>query len=236
VAGVLSRVKYRVSTRLRPKTYWNLMGRLRPVPAVTSAYRDLEECLASGREVVELLDRLGVVQPDAVTLHIGSGLGRVEYHLRHRVQRCVGVDISPSMVKQARQNVASDNVEFTETSGQGLGGFAPCSFDLIYSFFVFQHMPRARFRYYVVDAHDRLRPGGHLVFQLMVDETGARPEPPEAHPYGLRHYRRADVEASLRNAGFGDVVRVALDGKDDDPASTPAGDVVFCATKPKPSP
>src|SRR5205085_7842885 len=182
----LSRVKYRVSARLRPKTYWNLMGRFRPVPAVTSAYRDLEECLAPGRDVVALLDRLGVVHPDAVTLHIGSGLGRVEYHLRHRVRRCVGIDISPSMVKQARQNVAAENVEFAETSGAGLEGFPPASFDLIYSFLVFQHMPRARFRGYIVDAYDRLRAGGHLVFQLMVDETGAQPEPPEAHPYGLR--------------------------------------------------
>jgi cyclopropane fatty-acyl-phospholipid synthase-like methyltransferase len=235
MAGALSRVKYRVSARLRPKTYWNLMGRFRAVPAVTSAYRDLEECLASGREVVDLLDGLGVVHPDAVTLHIGSGLGRVEHHLRHRVQRCVGVDISPSMVKQARQNVAAENVEFAETSGAGLEGFLPASFDLIYSFLVFQHLPRARFRSYVVDAYAHLRSGGHLVFQLMIDETGGQPEPPEAHPYGLRHYRRADVEAFLDETGFTGVVRVTLDGGADDPASTPTGDVVFCATKP-PSP
>src|SRR5579885_3213315 len=134
MGGVLSRVKYQVSGRMTQKTYWNLMGRLRPVPAVTSAYRTLDDCLASGREVVDLLDRLGVLRPSATTLHIGSGLGRVETTLQDRVERGVGIDVSPSMGKQARENVPARHVEFLETSGMDLEDLPAGTFDLIYSF------------------------------------------------------------------------------------------------------
>lgn len=226
----LSRLKYTGARRLSPKRYWDLMGRLRPVAAVTSDYRDLTESLASGTRLVALMEGLDVVSADAVTLHIGSGLGRVEYHLRHRVRRCVGVDISASMVKRARENVPFDDVEFVETDGDGLAGWPDGSFDLIYSFFVFQHLPRAAFRRYVADAARKLRHGGHFVFQLMVDETGARRDPPDAHPYGLRYYRRRDVERLLEVAGFGDVRRVTIEGGRDD-GSVTTGDVVYCATR-----
>lgn len=231
MAGFISRTKFRVSRNVSPKAYWNLMGRFRAVPAVTSDYRSLEDCLASGREVVALLDRLGVVEPDCVTLHIGSGLGRVEYHLRHRAARCVGIDVSPSMVRQARRNVPSPNVEFIESSGTGLDEVPDPTFDLIYSFLVFQHLPRTRVRRYLADSFARLRAGGHLVCQMMIDDTGSRPEPPSTHPYGLRYYRRREVETLLADAGFAGVVRVTADGEADDPRVNPSGDVVFCATK-----
>jgi hypothetical protein len=80
----------------------------------------------------------------------------------------------------------------------------------------------------VVDARARLSPGGHFVFQLMVDDAGLHPDPPANHPYGLRFYTRADVEAELLAAGFTTVTRRMLDGAADD-GSAESGDVVFCA-------
>jgi SAM-dependent methyltransferase len=230
--GVLRRVKYWASRRLSPKAYWYLMGRLRAVPAVTSDFGSVQECLASGEDVVALLDHLDAVGPDMVTLHIGSGLGRVEYHLSRRVRRCYGIDISSSMVKRARVLVPAANVEFLEGDGATLAAWDDGFFDLIYSFFVFQHLPRPQFLRYVAAAHAKLSPGGRLVFQLLVDETGARLDPPAEHPYGIRYYRRHDVEAALGGAGFGAVTTAALDGTVDDPAALPTGDVVFCAIKP----
>src|SRR5919199_5644548 len=116
----LSRLKYRATRSLSPKTYWYLMGRLKPVAAVTSQCSTVEDSLASGAAIVSLLDRFGVLNPDAVTLHVGSGIGRVEYHLRHRVRRCYGVDVSPSMVKHAARLVPFDDVEFHCTDGRRL--------------------------------------------------------------------------------------------------------------------
>lgn len=224
----LSRAKYWASRSVSPRRYWDLMGRFKPVPAVTSQYSGVDECLASGRQVVDLLDHLGVLDPGAVTLHIGAGLGRVEEHLRHRVARCHGTDISPSMVRRARRLVPHDNVAFHLVEGTGLSGLPVARFDLIYSFLVFQHLPRPHFSRYVADAPHHLAPGGHFVFHLMVDETGTRPEPPPGHPYGLRFYRREAVEDELARAGFATVTRRLLDGRPDDGTAT-AADVVFCA-------
>ncbi|HEX2272393.1 MAG TPA: class I SAM-dependent methyltransferase [Acidimicrobiales bacterium] len=227
---VLSRVKYWVCRPLSARTYWSVMGKLKPVGAVTSTHGDIERSMASGAEVVTLLQGLGVVHADAVTLHIGSGLGRVEQHLSAHVQRCHGTDISPSMVARANELVTADNVEFVCTDGRGLGPWDDGTFDLVYSFLVFQHLPRQQFHRYVEEAHAKLKEGGHFVFQILVDEHESHPEPPPSHPYGIRYYRRADVEGVLRRARFAQVRRTDPHGRADD-GSRSVGDVVFCAVK-----
>ncbi len=228
--AALSKAKYWVVRPLGPKAYWYLMGRWKPVPAVTSRYRSVEDCLASGKEVVTLLESLDAFGPDSVTLHIGSGLGRVEYHLRSRVKRCYGVDISPSMVKRARALVPFENVEFRTTAGSGLSEWPDGFFDLIYSFLVFQHLPRADFDRYLADAYAKLVPGGRLVFHAMIDEVPSASDPPPSHPYGLRVYRRSDIEGRLDNLGFVEVTRCDLRGGPDD-SGRAAGDVVFSAQR-----
>ncbi|MDQ6614701.1 MAG: class I SAM-dependent methyltransferase [Actinomycetota bacterium] len=188
--------------------------------------------MESGRAVVDLLNQLGTVQPDFVTLHIGSGLGRVEYHLRSRVRKCWGVDVSPSMVKRAQRLVPYPNVEFLVSDGATLAHWKDDTFDLIYSFFVFQHLPRAQFERYLREAYVKLASGGRLVFQLIVDEGGMFPDPPPSHPYGLRYYRRSDVEGELSQAGFSVLGRYSPNGHPDDEVLS-TSDVIFCAEKPR---
>jgi cyclopropane fatty-acyl-phospholipid synthase-like methyltransferase len=206
------------------------MGKLRPVRAVTSEYATVEECLASGADVVGLLDRLGVLRADAVTLQIGSGLGRVEAHLHSRVKECHGIDVSPSMVRRSRALVPHRNVFFYCTDGRNLERWPDGYFSLIYSFLVFQHLPRSQFHDYVGDSFKKLSKGGHFVFQIMIDDTESQEEPPLSHPYGLRHYTRGDVLAQLLNAGFVDVRATDLRGIPDR-ASTPMGDLVYSARR-----
>lgn len=227
----LRRVKYTLSKRMSPKLYWYLMGRLRPVPAVTSNYGSMSECLESGEGVVSILDKFNVIGPDMVTLHIGSGLGRVELHLARRVRQCYGVDISPSMVKRARSLVPAPNVEFVESDGKSLGVWSDEFFDLIYSFFVFQHMPRAQFYRYLEEAHAKLRPGGHLVFQILIDGDEVHPDPASSHPYGLRYFRFDDVKEALELAGFQNVQSTGLDDPAVNDPAVSSNDVVFCAAK-----
>lgn len=227
---MLSKAKYWIARPLGAKAYWYLMGRWKPVRAVTSGYDNVDEMLTSGNDVVALLEKLDAFRADSVTLHIGSGLGRVEYHLGLRVKRCYGVDISASMVKRARALVPHDNVEFRATDGDGLHGWPDEPLDLVYSFLVFQHLPRARFAAYLRDAHAKLSAGGRLVFQMIVDENASAPDPPPSHPYGLRLYRRDDVESRLRRVGFVGITRWDLDGAADDGSSS-TGDIVFSASK-----
>jgi len=226
----LRKVKFWSSRRLSPRVYWNLMGKWRPVAAVTSGAHSIEDSMASGRDVADLLNKLKVVGPDMVTLHIGSGLGRVEYHLHDQVRKCWGVDVSPAMVKRARRLVPYPNVEFVVSDGAHLSAWGNGTFDLIYSFLVFQHLPRAQFERYVAEAWAKLATGGSLVFQLMTDEAGSFPDPPSSHPYGLRYYSRSQVEGLLGQIGFTDVGRCDLAGHPDVGLAT--GDVVFHCVKP----
>jgi FkbM family methyltransferase len=226
----LSTTKRLLTARVPAKLYWTLMGRFRAVPAVTSGCASLEESLASGRKVVDLLDAAGVLHDGAEVLQIGSGLGRVEKHLASRVARCYGVDISPSMVARARELVPAPNVEFRVSDGRDLAGWKDRELDLVFSIFVFQHLPREQVRRYLAESFRCLKPGGSLVFQILIDERSAEKEPPRSHPYALRHYRRRDLAAALEAAGFRDVRFLQLDGSPD--SGTTFGDLVVVGQKP----
>lgn len=219
-----------VLARVPPKVYWHLMGRFRAVPAVTSEYTTVEESLASGKRVVDLLDAVGVIPPEAVVLQIGSGIGRVEHHLAGRVKLCFGADISPAMVEKARTLVQHPNVEFRCTNGLDLDGWGDRSLDLVFSMFVFQHIPRGQVRRYLQESLDKLRPGGHVVFQLMIDEDKTEVDPKPNHPYALRYYQRREVLDNLKAAGYVDLSTHELDGSRD--LGRPKGDVVFVGRKP----
>jgi SAM-dependent methyltransferase len=134
------------------------------------------------------------------------------------------------MVARAKQAVRHPNVEFICTDGAGLPDLGEPGLQLVYSFLVFQHLPRPQFQRYLQEAHANLVPGGHLVFQIKVDDTSSHPEPPAMHPYGLRYYTRDEVARLLSAAGFDGIRRVGFGGGTDNP-SGPAEDVVFSATK-----
>ena len=207
------------------------MGQFQAVPAVTSEYTSLEDSLESGRSIVAMFEQLGLLHHDAVALEIGCGIGRIEYHLYKRVKFCYGVDISPSMIQKARANVSAPNVKFLCTDGVGLAEFGDSAIDLIYSIFVFQHLPRDIVDIYAQDSFRKLVPGGRFVFQMMVDDSRLLPEPPATHPYGLRYYTRSEVRCLLDTAGFGQATIYDFKSWEPDPG-TRAGDLLFVATKP----
>jgi SAM-dependent methyltransferase len=226
----LSRVKFVLAGRLSPKAYWYLMGRLRAVKAVTSQCATLTHSMESGTLEADLLERLGVLTKDAQTLQIGSGLGRVERALATRVAQCYGCDVSASMVKKASDLTPLPNVKFVHTAGTDLSLWQDASLDVVYSFLVFQHLPRSQVELYVKESWRVLRPGGHLVFQLMMDEEGLTSEPPEDHPYGLRYYRRSQVQLMLGINGFDAVRSLEMTGSPD--LDTPDGDLLWVAQRP----
>jgi SAM-dependent methyltransferase len=227
---VLSRIKYRLSARMPPKQYWRLMGRFRSVAAVTSGCGGLAESQESGRAIVDLLKSLRAFDKDSVTLDIGSGLGRVEAHLAPLVRRCYGADISPTMVGKAQRLVQFENVEFRCTGGRDLAEWDDASVDLVFSFLVFQHLPRVQVERYIRAAFGRLRPDGRIVFQMMIDDDRVRADPPPSHPYGIRHYLRAGVRHLLESIGFVDIATYEMDGSPDQLRSY--GEIVFVARRP----
>jgi SAM-dependent methyltransferase len=96
------------------------------------------------REVVALLEELGVLGRKRDALDVGCGIGRFERALADRVATITGTDISPQMLKAARQRCAGlANVRFIETSGRDLAPLAAGSFDAVLAIDVMPYLYRA---------------------------------------------------------------------------------------------
>ena len=76
------------------------------------------------------------------SLDFGCGTGRLVIPIAKRFGHVVGVDISKSMLQEARQNCQAYNVEFVESDDDlsKVDG----KFDFIHSYIVFQHIPVKR--------------------------------------------------------------------------------------------
>lgn len=119
------------------------------------------------REVVDLLERWGLVGADRRTLEIGCGIGRMQAALAPRVAEVHGIDISPRMIEAARRRCADlPNVHLSLGSGRNLAGFAAESLDLVYAVdsfpYIFQAGP-ALAEAHFHEAARVLRPGGDFV-------------------------------------------------------------------------
>jgi SAM-dependent methyltransferase len=126
-----------------------------------------EHLRAATDEVVRLLDRLGVIQPNRRLLEIGCGIGRFQQALAGRVGAITGIDIAAGMIEEARRRCAGlPNIKLLVTSGCGLERFPSESFDAVLAIDAMPYIYRAGTT--LVEAHFAesarvLRPGGDLV-------------------------------------------------------------------------
>lgn len=100
-------------------------------------------------------------------LEIGCGIGRMTRPLAAIFGEIHATDVAGEMIARARARLADlDHVYFHETSGADVGPLPDDYFDIVYSIFVFQHVPtKEAIRATLVDAWRVLRPGGLLRFQ-----------------------------------------------------------------------
>lgn len=122
-------------------------------------------------EVVEWLDSHGLLGARSDVLDIGCGIGRFEVAMAHRVRHMTGVDLSASMVAEARRRcVGLRNVNLLETEGRDLSVFAGSSFDLVLAVDSFPYLFQSGGKLlssHFAEAARVLRPGGALaVFEL----------------------------------------------------------------------
>lgn len=94
-------------------------------------------------------------------LEIGCGDGRLLQHFARRFERIHGCDVSREMVERARKRVPAATLHLLTSEELPATGL-----DAVYSFAVFQHMPREVFRRYVSSVARALSPGGLFVFHL----------------------------------------------------------------------
>jgi len=162
----------------RFKREWEDLGEIDPLWAILSAPGrkfgkwDLEEFFRTGEAEIDALmvraQRLACPRGREAALDFGCGVGRLTRALAGRFRRCIGVDISESMIARARElNRDVGGCEFVVNTEADLRAFPDASFDLIYANLVLMHLPdRRAIELYVAEFLRTLKEGGLLVFQL----------------------------------------------------------------------
>lgn len=138
--------------------------------AAVAAYSLGDEALLTEAtaELAGLLDRLGVLGATRHVLDLGCGIGRLEQVVAQQVASITGIDISPGMIRVARERCAGlSNVTLLETGGRNLRMFADGAFDTVVAVdtfpYLFQVGGRDLVQALAIEAARVLRPGGDLV-------------------------------------------------------------------------
>ena len=131
-----------------------------------------EEFFATGQQeihtVFKYLQSLGLT-PDrkAPALDFGCGVGRLTRALSAYFDECWGVDISPTMIRLAKDfHQNNSHCNFLLNQSDALLNFSTGTFGFIYSSIVFQHMRSKYVRRYLRELVRVLKPGGVFVFQI----------------------------------------------------------------------
>lgn len=156
---------------------WEDWGVVDPLFAILTEPRfrrggDIGGFLATGEAdiqgVLAETDRLQICAGRVSALDFGCGVGRLTAPLSQHFEHTMGVDIAPSMLETARElHAGRDNCEFRLNQGDDLRWLDDCSFDLVLSLLVLQHMDSVQMIETFLREFVRvLKPGGALVFQI----------------------------------------------------------------------
>lgn len=137
-----------------------------------SAFRD---------EVVNALIDDCIIHDDidlanSTILDFGCGVGRILKQVSKRSETCYGADISPNMLKYAKEYVDNDSVQFLLCDPK-----IPAEsdmFDLVYTFHVLQHIPtRGDLINALSEIRRILKPSGRAVLHFIkkISETDKEP-------------------------------------------------------------
>jgi ubiquinone/menaquinone biosynthesis C-methylase UbiE len=145
--------------------------------------QDDEEFFATAadlvRELESELNRLpSEVQPaNRRALEIGCGPGRLMRPMSCHFGEIHGIDVSDEMVERARRKLAAiPHAHTHRASGSDLVLFESNSFDFVYSYAVFQHIPSADVVFsYLRETVRVLKPGGIARLQINGLPKSARP-------------------------------------------------------------
>lgn len=159
------------------QTFWDQHAAKDPLWAVLSFPEKqggrwtLHEFMKNGeREIALLFHRFAELQlpaPRGQALDFGCGVGRLTQALARRMDRVIGVDISPVMIDLARRlNRYPDRAQYICSADTALESLPAGSFQCIYSNIVLQHVPPDISIHYLHEFFRLLGRGGLLVFQL----------------------------------------------------------------------
>jgi ubiquinone/menaquinone biosynthesis C-methylase UbiE len=157
---------------------WDARARSNAMHYIKSARRvwDVEEFFQSGQQEVEdftdeLFAEMDFDPTTARMLEIGCGLGRMTKAFASKFSEVHAIDISSEMIEQGRVLLQEvPNIRWRTSSGVNLAEYADNTFDFVFSYIVFQHIPKREIVLnYVTEIGRVLRPGGVFKFQVFTD-------------------------------------------------------------------
>lgn len=146
--------------------YWAVLT----VPSKKGNKWDRTEFFNTGEKAIEKvllkIKQSGTELTYGTALDFGCGVGRVSRALAKRFEKVIAVDISNTMLTEARKaNVRFDNICFLQNTVENLGIIPDRNVDMLYSIMVLQHMPEIRQAIFIKEFCRVLRPGGVLAIQ-----------------------------------------------------------------------
>ena len=171
-----------------PDKDWERFGVENPYYSVvnTEEYRSarlddavIEEVLQTGESKIAyflhfLEQRFGEF-PRGRALEFGCGVGRLLLPLARRYKEVIGIDVSPSMLREAKANrtrARLDNIDLL-LSDDALSRVEG-KFDFVLSYLVLQHIPVERGEQIIRGLLSRVAPGGVVALHVTVSRTTAR--------------------------------------------------------------
>jgi SAM-dependent methyltransferase len=138
-------------------------------------------------------------------LEFGCGVGRLLVPFAAIAQDVVGLDVSPSMLQEARQNCDERQLRNVRLlrSDDDLSAAGADTFDLVHSCIVFQHIPANRGRVIFRNLLQRLCPGGmgaiHFTYsKTRFADTYGVPPPELASPGVAISGRSGDADPEMQ--------------------------------------
>jgi SAM-dependent methyltransferase len=208
----------------KEQVFWDRHARHDPLwailsdPTKTGRRWDLRSFLETGRREVSLLMyQLRALKVDVdrkAALDFGCGVGRLSQPLAAHFQRVVGLDISPEMIRLARDiNQFPDRVQYLHNPGPDMARLATDEFTFMYSNVVLQHIEPDTALGYLRELFRVVSGGGVLVFQL----------PSHARPHGDHQ----PLSTPMAEEAYRAFIRVESDVPD---FAAPAAEVVLAVS------
>jgi ubiquinone/menaquinone biosynthesis C-methylase UbiE len=102
---------------------------------------------------------------------VGCGIGRLLKELNTSIPKCVGFDASNSMIMEGKEYCKSTNVELIKVDGTGYLPYKENSFNYVFSFITFQHIPNIdTVLTYVSEMYRLLKDAGTIKIQLLKND------------------------------------------------------------------
>jgi SAM-dependent methyltransferase len=200
------KVEAPLSVNDRMRADWDARARTEGTYFIATAREEWtpERFFASGEDTVQrfiLTDMTNIcrgMDPKQMrVLEIGCGAGRITKALAAIFGEVHAVDISPEMIKLARENLAGvSNVHLYANSGADLAVLPDQPFHFAFSFIVFQHIPdKAVVESYIRDVHRVLAPGALFKFQVEGGDISDRDSPDTWHGVSFTEAEMREIAA-----------------------------------------